>query len=78
MYSNNILNFEGSMTILKACTKKSGNLLYVCISIHINTDMLILYGINCKKHSLKSIIIKKKPALNENRVSFTLEIGVFH
>ena len=27
MYSNNILNFEESMTILNACTKKSGNLL---------------------------------------------------
>ena len=27
MYSNNILNFQDSMTILNACTKKSGNLL---------------------------------------------------
>ena len=27
MYSNNILNFEESTTILNACTKKSGNLL---------------------------------------------------
>ena len=27
MYSNNILNFQESMTILNACTKKSGNLL---------------------------------------------------
>ena len=27
MYSNNILNFQESMTILHACTKKSGNLL---------------------------------------------------
>ena len=26
MYSNNILNFEESTTILNACTKKSGNL----------------------------------------------------
>ena len=33
MYSNNILNFEESMTILNACTKKSGNLLNSpCIS----------------------------------------------
>ena len=32
MYSNNILNFQESMTILNACTKKSGNLLNVpCI-----------------------------------------------
>ena len=27
MYSNNILNFQESMTILNACTKKSRNLL---------------------------------------------------
>ena len=27
MYSNNIVNFQESMTILNACTKKSGNLL---------------------------------------------------
>ena len=27
MYSNNILNFKESTTILNACTKKSGNLL---------------------------------------------------
>ena len=27
MYSNNILNFQVSTTILNACTKKSGNLL---------------------------------------------------
>ena len=35
MYSNNILNFQESMTILNACTKKSGNLLkayvYSCV-----------------------------------------------
>ena len=27
MYNNNIVNFQESMTILNACTKKSGNLL---------------------------------------------------
>ena len=27
MYSNNIVNFQESRTILNACTKKSGNLL---------------------------------------------------
>ena len=40
MYSNNILNIQESMTILNACTKKSGNLLnapriYIYIYIHI-------------------------------------------
>ena len=29
MYSNNIVNFQVSTTIFNACTKKSGNLLYV-------------------------------------------------
>ena len=29
MYSNNIVNFQESTTILNACTKKSGNLLDV-------------------------------------------------
>ena len=35
MYGNNILNFQESMTILNACIKKSGNLLYAprrCVS----------------------------------------------
>ena len=36
MYSNNLVNFQESTTILNACTKKSGNLLkapriYICI-----------------------------------------------
>ena len=34
MYSNNILNFQESTTILKACTKKSGNILNApCIKL---------------------------------------------
>ena len=40
MYSNNILNFQESTTILNACTRKSGNLLtapciflFLCLSI---------------------------------------------
>ena len=32
MYSNNILNFQESMTILNVCTKKSGNLLKDLVS----------------------------------------------
>ena len=40
IYSNNILNFQESLTILNACTKKSGNLLnaphiYIYIYIYI-------------------------------------------
>ena len=36
MYSNNIVNFQESMTILNACTRKSGNLLkelYIYVSV---------------------------------------------
>ena len=49
MYSNNILNFEESTTILNACTKKSENLLnasriyiYIYIYIHIYILLYIL------------------------------------
>ena len=44
MYSNNILNFQESMTILNACTKKFGNLLkaariYVFLYIYVRVDI---------------------------------------
>ena len=39
MYSNNIVNFQESMTILNACTKKAGNLLNAP-RIYINKNML--------------------------------------
>ena len=36
MYSNNILNFQESITILNACIKKSGNLLNAaCIYLYL-------------------------------------------
>ena len=43
MYSNNLLNFQESKTILNASTKKSGNLLkalriYIYIYIYSNDD----------------------------------------
>ena len=52
MYSNNILNFQESTTILNACTKKSGNLLkapriLVCsISSHLymSVSSLMIYS----------------------------------
>ena len=48
MYSNNILNFQESMTILNACKKQSGNLLktpcvYVYIYIYIYI-YIVLFG----------------------------------
>ena len=46
MYSNNILNFQESTTILNACTKKAGNLLtapsiYIYIYIHIQGKVVL-------------------------------------
>ena len=44
MYSNNIVNFQESTTILNACTKKSGNLLNsprVCIYIYIRLSIYL-------------------------------------
>ena len=35
MYRNNIVNFQGSTSILNSCTKKSGNLLNMCVYIYI-------------------------------------------
>ena len=44
MYSNNILNFQESTTILDACTKKSGNIefttyIYIYIYIYVVNSM---------------------------------------
>ena len=39
MYSNNVVNFQESTTILNACTKKSGNLLNApCIFYEFQLD----------------------------------------
>ena len=51
MYSNKILNFQESTTILNACTKKSGNLLkaivyMICKCIYLGEWWLGLWQIN--------------------------------
>ena len=47
MYSNNILNFQESPTILNAYTKKSGNLLKAPrISYNSNTESLSMSQVN--------------------------------
>ena len=49
MYSNNIVNFQESTTILYACTKKSGNLLKALpITIHIfkHLQMMQILALN--------------------------------
>ena len=44
MYSNNILNFQESMTILNACTKKSGSLLNAPhMYVYIYNWIIIIY-----------------------------------
>ena len=47
MYSNNIVNFQESTTILNACTKKSGNLLkasriYVCACVCVCVSLQVI------------------------------------
>ena len=39
MYSNNILNFQESTTILNACTKKSGNLLNASRKLNLRVSL---------------------------------------
>ena len=48
MYSNNILNFQVSMTILNACTKKSGNLLKAprITLVHLNWYIIFVFWQN--------------------------------
>ena len=54
MYSNSIVNFQVSTTILNACTKKSGNLLnspriyiYIYICTHIKFAYIHIYIYMC-------------------------------
>ena len=50
MYSNNILNFQESTTILNACTKKSGNLLnapHKYVQMHLHTDARTTLAYTC-------------------------------
>ena len=58
MYSNNILNFQESTTILNACTKKSGNLLK---APHITIE------INPKKNKRKKLKKKEMQVWNSWR-----------
>ena len=55
MYSNNILNFQESTTILNACTKNSGNLLN---TPRTSTVMQSMYS----TASADLVIIIKEPA----------------
>ena len=60
MHSNNILNFQESMTIFNACTEKFGNLLKgprIYIYIYIYTEV---------NQEIKSDNIKKKYKIQNN------------
>ena len=63
MYSNKILNFQESTTILNACTKQSGNLLnasciyiYIYIYIYIITYTFIIFVINQTHYSVQRVL----------------------
>ena len=74
MYSNSVVNFQESTTILNACTKKSGNLLkaphththtYIYIYIYTHTQRLIFIQkhivqmiAHYQKYNIKKISIK--------------------
>ena len=62
MYSNNILNFQESMTILNACTKRSGNLLNApcIISIILIQILCKFYGYSLIIYVLMKMQLKKK------------------
>ena len=64
IYSNNILNFQESTTILHACTKKSGNLSKAPRNTTWNHFNLCKQMINCKQKYLFSIEMLKTIELN--------------
>ena len=49
MYSNNIVNFQESTTILNACTKKVWNYIYIYIYKTKKDDLYLLINQNTKK-----------------------------
>ena len=74
MYSNNILNFQVSMTILNAYTKKSGKLLmapriYTYIYIQTHTDTYINKKM-CKKKCSNTYTTKKNIRLRMVEVHY--------
>ena len=65
MYSNNILNFQGSTTILNTCTKKVWKLIkgttYICYRIPVSLEVdYIKHYITEEKHALWTVISKRK------------------
>ena len=67
MYSNKILNFQDSTTILNACTKKSDNLLKAphIFSLDFSNGELLLFEFNF----LSNIIDKDNTLKYVNRVN---------
>ena len=81
MYSNNLLNFQESTTILNVCTKKSGNLLN---SLHMHEwDLALnkLRGLICHKTKTKKtkpIKVSQFKASKPTRVSSSFIGCPFH
>ena len=72
MYSNNILNFQESTTILNACTKKSGNLLnapYILLFLHDYISHTFIYKLHTttvqhhynKNYNISTFLIMYQP-----------------
>ena len=66
MYSNNIVNFHVSTTILNTCTKKSGNLwrhhiyIYIHIYIYMCVKFLKIYMWSSKKSGRMVLLVKEE------------------
>ena len=85
MYSNNILNFQESTTILDACTKKSGNLLNApriysknIIRNFTNSEMDIFTPEYSLKHISHPSYHAFQLALTEKLVDFVKRLGWNH
>ena len=84
MYSNNIVNFQESTTILNACTKKSGNLLNaarMCAEWNIKSifawKFIIAHNLNLQVRTLPVFngwIIGVSPPVFNSGLSFTPSI----
>ena len=80
MYSNNILNFQKSMTILNACTKKSGNLLKDPRTCHQQTSTLPMDNWVKRKETEKIIyfwnFVRKLKKLWNMKIAVTPNLAV--
>ena len=72
MYSNNIVNFQESTTILNACTKKSGNLLKAPRIFAIKIKIMLIFLIR-----KKLVFSETKNATNFSRKTLLTKITLW-